>query len=151
VATTLFLLTAFGGASAVGAGVPGLPPVDNYAHGGGLVCGLLLGFALFGAHPSVCCCAAQLPESLLVSASGGGAAWLAAAPAAGGGGGWAGGWADTSSGRSPLSQLCGVRGGGLRQASNLQLTALGLLVANCTLLAALLLAISPSSGYLADC
>ena len=172
VATTLFLLTAFGGASAVGEGVPGLPRVDNYAHGGGLAFGLLCGFALFGAQPGLCCCAPQLPAQLLEPANSSGQDGGGEAAAGGGGGGagafggtyssaaasasvngserhWAGGFVDASSGlqRSPLSKLFA----GLQHASNLQKIALGLLVVSSVLLVLLLMATPPTSGYLARC
>ena len=151
----------------MGEGVPGLPRVDNYAHGGGLAFGLLCGFALFGAQPNLCCCAPQLPGPLLVPATstssgsgpdGSGAhafggAYSSAATtsrsASASDRDWSGGFVDASSGvqTSPLSKLFS----GLPQASNIQKITMGLLVVSFALLVLLLMATPPNAGYLASC
>ena len=104
--TFLLMLAAVGAPTAAassggrGAATDGLlPSVDNYAHGGGLVVGLLVAVALWGSDPARCACA--LPTACL-GGSGGGAGWggavWGAVPAwegggnGGGGGGGARAW-----------------------------------------------------------
>mmetsp|Transcript_7059 Transcript_7059/g.13108 ORF Transcript_7059/g.13108 Transcript_7059/m.13108 type:complete len:431 (-) Transcript_7059:58-1350(-) len=74
VATFLILLAAIGApsaaASASGDPSSGALPgtdihIDNYAHGGGLLVGVLLGFVLWSQNPSSCCCADRLPQAFL--------------------------------------------------------------------------------------
>jgi membrane associated rhomboid family serine protease len=54
-----------GGVPSTGA-LPGTDlHIDNYAHGGGLLAGVLVGFVLWSSNPTTCCCADRLPLPFL--------------------------------------------------------------------------------------
>jgi hypothetical protein len=86
--TFLLLLGAVGAPTAAGATANGgaldgvMPAVDNYAHGGGLLVGVLLGVLLWGSDPGTCGC--PVPSACLDD---GGPATTASSAWEGGGGG----------------------------------------------------------------
>lgn len=58
----LIMLTLIGAPAAEGDALPGTSiHVNNYAHGGGLVVGILVAVATWGRDSSLCCCGASLP------------------------------------------------------------------------------------------
>lgn len=61
----LFMLTLIGAPSAAGDSLPGTNiHVDNYAHGGGLIVGVLVAIAMWGKDSTSCCCSGTLPTFL---------------------------------------------------------------------------------------